>query len=453
MSKHSPTHLRVPVERDNPAVMRYSMNCISCGSCARACREQVGVNGAFDLERTGDAAVCTYCGQCVAECTGFAMQPKSSVPAAKAAIADPRKVVIASTSPAIRVSLAEAFGMPEGTMAEGKLVAMLRALGFDRVLDTNFAADLTVMEEASELVTRIREGGPLPMFTSCCPSWVRWAEIFRPEILPNLSTAKSPIAMQGVTVKTWYAEQCGLDPTNIVHIAITPCTAKKAEILRPELNASGAGQDTDLVVTVRELAEWADREGVDFFRLEDAAFDDLMGESSGAGAIFGTTGGVMEAALRTGYYLLHGENPPAHFLNLTEVRGYQGVREATVDMGDMLLNVAVIHGTANAGRFLDAARENGKEYHFIEVMTCPGGCIGGGGQPKHFTVRGCIPPKKRGEALHAKDQAAAIRYAHENPQIRRVYAECYGKPLSEKAETALHTTYTDRSAVLTGARL
>ncbi|MBR2737638.1 MAG: [Lachnospiraceae bacterium] len=453
MSKHSPTRLRVPVERDNPAVMRYSMNCISCGSCARACLEQVGVAGAFDLEKTGDRAVCTYCGQCVAECTGFAMQPKTSIAAARAAIADPSKIVIASTSPAVRVSIGEAFGLPEGTMAEGKLIALLRALGFDRVLDTNTAADMTIMEEASELVRRIREGGPLPMFTSCCPSWVRFAEIFRPEILPNISTAKSPIGMQGATVKTWYAQAEGLDPANIVHIAITPCTAKKAEILRPELNASGAGQDTDLVVTIRELAEWAVREDIDYFALEDDYYDDLMGDASGAGAIFGTTGGVMEAALRTGYYLLNGVNPPARFFELGEVRGYQGVREASVDMGAMTLNVAVIHGTANARKFLDEAAVNGKEYHFIEVMTCPGGCIGGGGQPKHFSVRGCIPPAARGEALRAKDEASAVRCSHENPQIRRIYDEFYGAPLSEKAENALHTYYTDKSAALTGAEI
>ena len=453
MSKHLPAAARVPVERDNPAVMRYSMNCITCGSCVRACREQVGVNNYYDLEKTGDRAVCTYCGQCVAECPGFSMQPKDSVNAAKAAIADPSKVVIASVSPAVRVSLAEAYGLPEGTLSEGKLSALLRTLGFDRVLDTNFAADLTVMEEASELAARLQNGGPLPMFTSCCPSWVRWAEIFRPEILPHLSTAKSPIGMQGVTVKTWYAKRCGLDPSGIVHAAITPCTSKKAEILRPELNASGTGQDTDLVVTIRELIGWADKENIDFDALQEEPFDDPMGTSSGAGAIFGTTGGVMEAALRTGYYLLNGTNPPAHFLDLTEVRGYEGIREAVVDMGVCALRTAVIHGTANARRFLDRMNETGTTYHFVEVMTCPGGCIGGGGQPKHFSVRGCIPPEKRGEALHEKDRASSIRYAHENPQIRAVYEEYYDAPLSPKAEAALHTGYTDRSAVLSGADL
>ena len=442
----------VPLDEDNPAVLRYGSLCFHCGNCKWTCLDQAGVLGRYSLDETGGNAVCIYCGQCANECPGYAMNERPEYPAVRDAIAAPGKVVVANISPAVRASISEEFGLGPG-FNQGRLVALLKKLGFDYVLDTNFAADLTVVEEATELVRRIKKGGPLPMFTSCCPSWVRYAEIFYPRILPHISTAKSPICMQGPIVKTWFAKHMGLDPTSIVNVAVAPCTAKKYEIRLPGRDSAlgGGTPDMDHVITTRELAKWAREEMIDFSSLKEASFDSLSG--SGAGAIFGATGGVMEAALRTAYYYLNGVNPPARLLDLRPVRGLEDCREAEINMGSTKLNVAVIHGTANAGAFLDRMAAAGKQYHFIEVMTCPGGCSGGGGQPKGFVVKGLKPDKARVGVLYDRDHTMSLRLSHENPEIKALYLEKLGKPGSREAQRLLHTSYTDRSAVLTGAKL
>ncbi len=310
--KHLPLSVRVAIEPDNPSILRWEDKCIRCGMCKTACTDLMGVHGTYTLERTGDRAVCIYCGQCANVCPVDSITERDESPAVRQAVADPEKVVVVSTSPAVRAALGEEFGMEPGAFVEGKMVALLRALGVDYVLDTNFAADLTIVEEASELIRRLTEKDrPLPQFTSCCPGWVHSAEMYAPELLPHLSTAKSPIGMQGPTVKTYFAKKMGLDPEKIVHVALTPCTAKKFEIRREEMHAAAdyhgveGMRDTDQVITTRELARWAKAEGVDWNALEDSAYDSLMGKASGAGVIFGNTGGVMEAALRTAYEYRH----------------------------------------------------------------------------------------------------------------------------------------------------
>ena len=455
--KHLPLSVRVPIEADNPSILRREDACIRCGLCKEVCTHKMGVHGTYTLEQTGDNAVCIYCGQCANACPVDSIQERDETDPVRRAMADPDKVVVVSTSPAVRVSLGEAFGQEPGTFVEGKMVALLRALGADYVLDTNFAADLTIVEEASELVRRLTEGDrPLPQFTSCCPGWVHFAEIYYPRLLPHLSTAKSPIGMQGATVKTYFARQMGLDPRQIVHVALTPCTTKKFEIRREELHGAAdyhhipGLRDTDQVITTRELARWARQSGIAWENLPDSPYDSLMGQASGAGVIFGNTGGVMEAALRTAYAYVTGQPAPESLLNLEPVRGYEGIRQAEVTLGDRTLRVAVIHGTANARRFLDALPVDGPAYDFVEVMACPGGCIGGGGQPKNLMADGDEIRRKRIAGLYRRDHSLPLRTSHENPQIRQVYEAFYGQPLSELAEALLHTGYRDCSGVLTG---
>ena len=457
MSKleHLPLSVRVPIEEDNPSIVRREDACIRCGMCKQVCTQMMGVHGTYTLEETQGRAVCIYCGQCANVCPVDSITERDECPAVQKAMNTPDKVVVFSTSPAVRVALGEAFGMEPGTFVEGKMVALLRALGADYVLDTNFAADLTVVEEASELVRRItQKDRPLPQFTSCCPAWVHFAEIYYPELLPHLSTAKSPIGMQGATVKTYFAKKMGIAPENIVHVALTPCTAKKFEVRREEMHAAAdywglhGLRDTDHVLTTRELARWAKDAGIRWDTLRDSAYDSVMGQASGAGVIFGSTGGVMEAALRTAYEYVTGNPAPEELYNLQPVRGYEGVRDAYVQMGDMAVHVAVVYGTANARNFLDSMKQGNSPYHFIEVMACPGGCIGGGGQPKDLAKSADDIRKARMKALYHRDGTMALRKSHENPEIRQVYEAFYGQPLSEIAHKMLHTTYTDRSDVI-----
>ena len=452
---HLPLSVRVPIEADNPSIVRWEETCIRCGMCKEACTNLMGVHGTYTLEQTGGKAICIYCGQCANVCPVDSITERDECSQVQRAIADPGKVVVVSTSPAVRASLGEEFGMEPGAFVEGKMVALLRALGVDYVLDTNFAADLTIVEEASELIRRItQKDRPLPQFTSCCPGWVHFAELYAPELLPHLSTAKSPIGMQGPTVKTYFAQKMGLDPRAIVHVTLTPCTAKKFEVRREEMHAAGdyhgieGMRDTDQVITTRELARWAKEAGIDWTALEDSAYDSLMGKASGAGVIFGNTGGVMEAALRTAYEYLTGQKAPATLLQLRSVRGYEGVREAQVEVGELTLRVAVVYGTANAHRFLKRMKAEGKQYHFVEVMACPGGCIGGGGQPKNLAKDGDEIRKSRIAALYQRDDSMTLRTSHENPEIKAVYEAFYGRPLSELAEQMLHTTYQDRSELI-----
>ena len=452
---HLPLSVRVAIEPDNPSIVRWEEKCIRCGMCKEACTNLMGVHGTYTLEQTGGKALCIYCGQCANVCPVDSITERDETPQVQKAIADPDKVVVVSTSPAVRAALGEEFGMEPGAFVEGKMVALLRALGVDYVLDTNFAADLTIVEEASELIRRItQKDRPLPQFTSCCPGWVHFAELYAPELLPHLSTAKSPIGMQGPTVKTYFAKQMGLAPTQIVHVALTPCTAKKFEIRREEMHAAGdyhgveGMRDTDQVITTRELARWAKAAGIDWNALPDSAYDSLMGKASGAGVIFGNTGGVMEAALRTAYAYLTGQDAPQTLLQLEPVRGYERVREAQVEIGELTLQVAVVYGTANARAFLQRIKESGKQYHFVEVMACPGGCIGGGGQPKDLMKDADDTRKRRIAALYRRDEAMTLRTSHENPEIKEVYEAFYGKPLSPLAEQMLHTTYQDRSDLI-----
>ena len=453
--EHLPLSVRVPIELDNPSICRNEEKCIKCGQCKEVCTKDIGIHGTYTFAQTGGKAICINCGQCSNVCPTNSITEVYEYEQVKKAIADPDKIVIVSTSPSVRVALGEEFGMAKGAFVQGKMVALLRALGVDYVLDTNFAADLTIVEEASELIERItKKTKPLPQFTSCCPAWVKFAETYYPEMLPHISSAKSPIGMQGPTIKTYFAKKMGIDPTKIVNVALTPCTAKKFEIRRQEMNAAGKSlgipemRDMDQVITTRELAKWAKESGINLNTLEDSDYDTLMGKASGAGVIFGNTGGVMEAALRTAYFYITGNAPQGNLLDLQPVRGYDGLREASLDINGITVNVAVVYGTANARKMIELVKKGEKEYHFIEVMTCPGGCIGGGGQPKDFAVDATQSRKARIESLYKRDAEMTLRLSHENPEIKQLYQDFYGKPLSELAEQMLHTVYTDRSSDL-----
>ena len=453
--KHLPLHVRVPIEETNVSITRLEDKCIKCGMCKDVCTNAIGVHGTYTLEQTCGEAVCINCGQCANVCPVDSIVEKYEYKDVREAVKDPEKIVIVSTSPSVRAALGEEFGMPDGSFVQGKMVALLRALGVNFVLDTCFAADLTIVEEASELIERVVNGrAPLPQFTSCCPAWVKFAETYYPEMLPHISSAKSPIGMQGPTIKTYFAKKKNIDPKSIVNVALTPCTAKKYEIRREEMNAASRHlgiegmRDMDYVITTRELALWAKEEGIDFVNLPDSDYDDFMGDASGAGIIFGNTGGVMEAAVRTAYEFITHEKSPEELFNLTPVRGYEGVKEATLKIGELDVNVAVVYGTANARKVIEAIKRGEKNYHFVEVMTCPGGCIGGGGQPKDIMKDKDDVRKARIASLYTRDEAMTLRRSHENPEIIALYNEFYEKPLSHLAEEMLHTSYYDKSEIL-----
>lgn len=363
MSKHLSMDIRVPIEKDNPAIARAEEKCIKCGMCKDICQNYIGVHGTYTLKETGDTAICINCGQCANVCPVNSITEKYEYQQVAKEIKNRDKIVIFSTSPSVRVGLGEEFGMEKGSFVQGQMVSLLRALGADYVLDTNFAADLTIVEEASELIKRITEKNkPLPQFTSCCPAWVKYVETYYPEILSHISTVKSPIGMQGPTIKTYFAEKMNISPEKIVNVAVTPCTAKKFEIRRDEMCVAGKKhnienmRDMDYVITTRELALWAKEAGIDFNSLEDSQFDKLLGEASGAGVIFGNTGGVMEAALRTAYEYVTDKKAPADLFSLQEVRGMNDVKEADIKIGDLTVKVAVIYGTDAAGKIIKKSR-------------------------------------------------------------------------------------------------
>jgi len=452
MSIHSFIDIRIPIDPNNPAIMRHEELCIKCGACRRVCETDIAVGRLYDLESTGDLPICVHCGQCANVCPPNSITERYEYPDIKEAIKDPDKIVIFNTSPSVRVGLGEEFGLEPGTFVEGKVVAALRALGADYVLDTNFAADLTITEEASELVDRlVNKSKPLPQFTSCCPAWVKFVETFFPDMLPHVSSVKSPIGMQGPTVKTYFAKKQNIDPRKIVNVAVTPCTAKKFEIRREEMCDAGKElgipdmRDMDHVMTTRELAKWLREEGVDFDALQDSNYDGLMGAASGAGVIFGNTGGVMEAAARSAYYYVTGENPSGDFLNKRELRGMNGIRSATVDIAGTPVRVAVVHGIDNAKKMLEDVAAGRRDFDFMEVMACRGGCIGGGGQPKTIVPMSDDIRKARIAALFKKDSDMTLRFSHDNPDIIAVYKEQYDKPLSPVAERMLHTGFYSRS--------
>ena len=434
----------LPISPDNPSIRHHKSRCKSCGRCREFCRMTTTV---FGQTVPPDEDACIRCGQCTTYCKQFALTEQYHYPVVAKAVAESDLVTVASTSPAIRVALGEMFRMPPGTNVEGKIVGALKQLGVNHVLDTTFSADLAVMEEASELLKRLEENGtknPLPMFTSCCPAWVRFVKLFYPDFLPNLSTAKSPVMMQGAMVKTYFARKMGIDPARIVHIAMTPCTAKKAEILLPEMHAAGRAHgksemcDVDVALTCRELASLISEAKIDFPQTADGIYDSPMGTGSGAGMIFGNTGGVMEAVLRTAYKLLNDKNPTADFLDLRPVRGLDRVRTATVDLGKRSLNVAVVHGIARTRSLLESIRNGDGKLDFIEVMSCPGGCIGGGGQPINFEVDAMKLKQLRLNALYQRDADKNVRLSCDNPQIQTIYTEFLGKPLGETSMRLLH---------------
>lgn len=442
---------------DDSALHMYrdDNKCILCRRCIAACEklQSVGVIGAnergfkthvgcaFD-ENLGNTD-CVSCGQCIVVCPTGAIAEKDDTDKVWAALADTSKHVIVATAPSIRVTLGEAFGMPVGTNVKGKMVTALKRLGFAGVYDTDIAADLTIMEESQELIHRIQNGGPLPLITSCSPGWVKFCEHNFHDFIENLSSCKSPQQMFGAVAKTWYAETNNLDPHDIVVVSIMPCTAKKFEARRDNQSAAGV-YDIDIAITTRELARMIKRAGIQFTKLEDGTFDDPLGISTGAGAIFGATGGVMEAALRTAVEKLTGEELQS--LDFTEVRGTKAIKEATYKVGDLEVNVAVTSGLANARALLNEVREGKKQYHFIEIMGCPGGCINGGGQPvQPASVRNFVDLKtERAKALYEEDQNLPIRKSHESPVIKKLYDEYFGEPGSHKAHKVLHTKYTER---------
>ncbi len=435
----------------SPSIERDPEKCILCGRCVRVCEEVQHV-GAIDFTRRGfdtmvlpafnrdlSIAPCVYCGQCVLECPTAALREKDHLKPVFDALNDPKKFVVAQVAPAIRVSLGEEFGLPAGTVVTGKIPSALHHLGFKRVFDTDISADLTIMEEASELIDRIQNGKILPMFTSCSPGWVKFIEHFYPELLPHLSTCKSPQMMMGAIVKSYYAQKIGVSPADIFMVSIMPCTAKKYEAQRPEMAPHGI-PDVDAVLTTREIARMIRMSGLEFTRLPDIPFDEPLGISSGAGDIFASSGGVMEAALRTAYFFLTGENLAK--LDFTAVRGLEGTKSAEVKIKDLTVKVAVVSGLDNAAKMLDSIREKGgSDFHFIEIMCCPGGCIDGGGQP---LPRSKEILKARMQAVYSIDQGKALRMSHDNPGIKTLYSEYLGKPNGHRAHELLHTHYTGR---------
>lgn len=442
------------IDISSASMERDPAKCILCGRCVRVCHEVQKV-GAIDFTNRGFSTIvttpynkginvsdCILCGQCILVCPTAALREKSALKEVVNAVNDRTKYTIVQVAPAVRATLGEEYNMPLGTDVTGQMVTGLRRLGFKKVFDTNFAADLTIMEEATELINRIKNGGSLPMFTSCCPGWIKYAEQNRPEILPHLSTCKSPHEMEGAVLKTYYAKKMGINPKDIYVVSIMPCTVKKYESNRNELSEDSL-TDVDAVLTTRELVRFFKMAGIEFGDLPEGYFDNPLGESTGAAAIFGTSGGVMEAALRTAYFKISGKE--LENLELEAVRGKDGVKEATVSINGLDVNVAVVNGIGNVKKVLDDVQNGTSKYHFIEVMTCPGGCINGGGQPIHQKAEKI---QKRMKALYQIDSKMKLRRSHENESVKILYKEFFVEPNSHKAHEILHTEYFDRKSVI-----
>lgn len=436
-------------------MVRDDNKCILCRRCTATCEKVQGI-GVIGANERGFATYigspfgmglgetsCVSCGQCIAVCPTGAIYEKDYTKQVFDAIADPEKFVIVQTAPAVRAALGEAFGLPIGTDVEGKMAAALRRMGFDKVFDTNFSADLTIMEEAHEFIDRVQNGGVLPLITSCSPGWVKYCEHYFPDMTENLSSCKSPQQMFGAIAKSYYAEKLGIDKEKMVVVSVMPCTAKKFEIGRPDEDGAGV-PDVDIAITTRELARMIERAGIRFTELPDEEFDLPLGLGTGAAVIFGATGGVMEAALRTAVETLTGEELKA--LDFTDVRGIEGIKEASYEVAGMNVKVAVASGLANARELLNKVKNGEAEYHFIEIMGCPGGCVNGGGQPQQpGSVRNFVDLRaERAKVLYNSDKNNPIRKSHENPAIKEIYAEYLGKPGSHRAHELLHTTYVKR---------
>jgi len=458
-----------PVDDSSPSIVKDDTKCIRCTRCVRTCEELQGVSAltmaykgrltkmSTYLEKPMNDVICTNCGQCINRCPTGALTEKTYVEQVWNAIYDPSKFVVVQTAPAVRVAIGELFHVRAGARVTGRMVAALRAMGFDAVLDTDFTADLTIMEEGTELLSRLKKAivdgdksVRLPMFSSCSPGWIKFVEHQYPEMLPNLSTCKSPQQMFGALAKTFYAKKRGIDPANMVSVSIMPCTAKKFEANRPEMRDSGY-KDVDYVLTTREFASMIHHSGIDVLTLKNEEYDSIMGASTGAGVIFGATGGVMEAAIRTAYEIVTGREVPFEGLNVTPVRGFEGIRQASLliegtkpewsFLEGVELKVAVAHGLKNVHKIMEGLKNGTLEAHFIEIMACPGGCIGGGGQPipTNLVIRAA-----RAEGTYKEDAKKTLRKSHENPEVLAVYEEFLGKPNSHLAHELLHTYYTER---------
>lgn len=442
------------VDEVSPAIVRDQNKCILCGRCVAVCRD-IQHTGAINFANRGIRATvtpanykplaeanCINCGQCIKICPVGALREKDDTHKVWSALGNPDLHVVVQTAPAVRVGLGEEFGMPVGTNVEGKMITVLKRLGFDKVFDTNFSADLTILEEGTELLNRINNGGKLPLITSCSPGWIKFCEHNYHEFLDNLSSCKSPQQMLGAVAKSYYAQKAGIDPKNIFVVSIMPCTAKKYECDREEMTVDGL-KDVDVVLTTRELAKMIKQTGINFATLDEGEYDSILGDSTGAGAIFGATGGVMEAALRTVADILTGEDLKK--IDYSPVRGMEGIKEATVNINGVDIKVAVAHGTGNAAKLLDRIKSGEANYHFIEVMACPGGCINGGGQPILMNKEKAEEVMRlRAQGLYKIDKERKFRKSHENPEVKKLYEEYLGEPNSHKAHHLLHTRYIER---------
>jgi iron-only hydrogenase group A len=440
----------IPIDVSTPAIIRDPAKCILCRRCVAVCHNVQGVGALYPINRGIDTVIapvggspltdvaCALCGQCIHVCPVGAIYEVDETAKVWEALANPDLHVVVQTAPAIRVAIGEEMGMPPGSKVTGKLIAALRKLGFNRVFDTDFTADLTILEEGNELLQRLKNKGTLPMITSCSPGWIKYIEHYYPELLNHLSTCKSPQQMFGALAKTYYAEKARIPADKIFVVSVMPCTAKKYECQRTEMNDSGF-QDVDVVLTTRELGRMLREVGIKFEILPDDKFDDPLGISTGAGVIFGATGGVMEAALRTVYEVVTGSELTK--LEFEAVRGMESVKEASVDLNGTKIKVAVAHGLANAQKILEQIQMGTAEYQFVEIMCCPGGCIGGGGQPFPTNLETRMA---RIKAIYEEDQGMPIRKSHQNPAIKTIYEEFLGEPLSDKSHHLLHTHYTQR---------
>lgn len=451
--KYQGEMVTVPVDNSSYSLVRDMTKCILCKRCETMCSNVQTVHALTDIGRGFDTVMgaafnapmnettCTFCGQCLAVCPTGALTEVNNVSKVWDAI-NSDKVVIVQTAPAVRVALGEEFGMEAGSLVTGQMVAALRRLGFNKVYDTDFAADLTIMEEASELIHRIQHGGKLPLLTSCCPGWIKFLEHQFSDMLDIPSTCKSPHEMFGAIAKTYLAQKMGVKAEDMVVVSVMPCVAKKFEAARPELS-EGPEHDVDIVITTRELGLMIKEACIDFVNLDEEDFDNPLGESTGASVIFGTTGGVIEAALRTAYEML--TNKTLDFVEFQQLRGMQGIKEATIDIDGMPINIAVSHGLGNARKLLEKIRSGEANYHAIEIMACPGGCIGGAGQPFHHGDMTLL--EKRANGLYKDDRSKTLRKSHKNPMVKKLYDEFLGEPYSEKAHELLHTTYVARKKV------